>query len=108
MQIANIKTLTDRVIYGGRGVLPDVSREIIEEAILKSPLLVYSDRVLGYVQQSRLAVFFSVPLDKDVPIRTGAYNVGDGVSIKDGRFEFIDSARVRYLIHPNLGYEILE
>lgn len=107
MQIANIKTLTDRVISRGRGILPDVSREIIEEAILKSPLLVYSDRVLGYVQQSSLAVFFSVPLDQDTIIRTNAYDVGDGVDIKDGFFEFIDSCGTRLRIRADATYTIV-
>ena len=108
MQIANIKNLTDRVISRGRGLLPDVSREKIEEAILKSPLLVYSDRVLGYVQQSHLAVFFSVPLDPDAPIRTGAYNVGDGVDIKDGHFEFIDDCGIHLGIRADANYTVID
>lgn len=108
MQIANIKTLTDRVISRGRGLLPDVSREKIEEAILKSPLLVCCDRIVGYVQQAHLAVFFSVPLDQDAPIRTSAYNVGDGVYIKDGHFEFIDDYGIHLGIRADTSYTVID
>ena len=53
-------------------------------------------------------MFFSVPLDQDVPIRTGVYNVGDGVSIKDGRFEFIDSRGIHFGIRADASYTVID
>lgn len=108
MQIGKIKNLTDIVIRRGRGFFPDISREKIEEAILKSPLLVCSDRILGYVQQSHLAAFFSVPLDQDAPTLTGIYDVGHGVNIKDGRFEFTDSGGIHFRIRADATYTVLD
>lgn len=108
MLIADIKGLTDRVISRGRGILPDISRERIQEDILKSPLVVNSNRVLGYVQQGHLAVVFSVSFASNEPIRTSAYDVGEGLIQVNDCFEFIDSCGIKIRIRPDATYKILD
>lgn len=107
MLVADIKDLTDRVIRRGRGILPDISRERIKEDILKSPLVVNSNRVVGYVQQGHVAVFFSVDFTPGEPIRTSAYDVGEGVTQINDCFEFTDGCGIKIRILPDVTYKIL-
>lgn len=108
MLVADIKYLTDRVINRARGILPDITRERIKEDILKSPLVVNSNRVVGYVQQGHIAVFFSVPFATDEPIRTSAFDVGEGITKVNDCFEFTDGCGIKIRILPDANYEILD